>query len=83
MLMAMKTTTLSLEDDLVQAVERKARQTGQTPDQVVNRALREALLERKTWEAPEFRWVVVKGESPPDIDISDRNALFERMEDRS
>ncbi len=79
----MKTTTLSLEDDLVQAVETKAQQTGQTPDQVINHVLREALLETRTAETPAFRWVVVKGESPPDVDISDRNALFERMEGRS
>ena len=76
----MKTTTLTLEDDLVQAVESKAQETGQTTDQVINRALREALLETK---ARAFHWVVVKGESPPDVDVNDRNALFERMEGRS
>ena len=79
----MKTTTLSLEDDLVQAVETKAQQTGQTADQVINRALREVLLKPENAEAPAFRWVVVKGEAPPDVDVSDRNALFERMEGRS
>ena len=79
----MKTTTLTLEDDLAQAVESKAQETGQTPDQVINRTLREVLLKPEPAETPAFRWVVVKGESPPDVDISDRNALFERVEGRS
>ncbi|HEX9945502.1 MAG TPA: ribbon-helix-helix protein, CopG family [Thermoanaerobaculia bacterium] len=43
----MKTTTLSLDDDLIHAVESKARHTGQTPDQAIERVLREALLEKK------------------------------------
>src|SRR6185295_6944587 len=55
----MKTMTLSLSDDLMQAVENEARKTGQTPGQVINRVLREAFLEK-----PErvFRWVIVAGE---------------------
>jgi predicted transcriptional regulator len=51
----MKTTTLSLDDDLIQAVENQARHTGQTPDQVIEHVLREALLEKSPGKSYKLR----------------------------
>jgi len=47
----MKTVTISLDDDLHQAIESEARKAGQTPEQVIERILREALLGQKA-ESP-------------------------------
>jgi predicted kinase len=79
----MKTTTLSLDDDLIQAVESQARHTRQTPDQVIERVLREALLEKSPRKPYKLRWVTVEGRLQPGVDLDDRNSLIERMEGRS
>jgi len=75
----MKTTTLSLSDDLMQAIENEARQAGQTPAAVIERVLREALLEKPK---PAFKWVTVAGELQPGVDVDNRDSLFEVMEGR-
>jgi hypothetical protein len=67
----------------LQAVENEARQLGQSPDQVINCILHEALGEKNAEGAFKFRWVTVKGEALPDVDLDDRDALYERMEGRS
>jgi ribbon-helix-helix CopG family protein len=71
--------TVALSDDLMQAIEKEARQSGQTPDQVIERVLRAALLEK-----PElaFKWVTVAGELQPGVDLDSRDALYELMEGR-
>ena len=80
----MKSTTLHLNDDLARAVEEQARRSGKTLSEVIEGTLREIFLEKKPANTNyELRWVTVKGESQPDVDISDRNALFESMEGRS
>jgi len=80
----MRTTTLHLSDDLARAVEEQARRNGKTLTEVIEGTLREAFLEKRPANANyEFRWVTVKGESQPEVDINDRNALFEAMEGRS
>lgn len=77
----MKTVILFLDDDLDQAVESEARNAGQSPGQVIERVLRAALLKH---EKPfKFRWVTVKGELQPGVDLDDRKSLIERMEGRS
>ena len=79
----MKTTTLSLDDDLIQAVESRARRTGRTPDQVIEHVLREALLEKSPGKSYKLRWVTVEGHPQPGVDLDDRSALLDRMEGRS
>ena len=79
----MRTTTLHLNDDLARAVEEQARRSGKTFSEVVEGTLQEIFLDKKPANANyQLRWVTVKGESQPDVDISDRNALFESMEER-
>jgi hypothetical protein len=79
----MKTTTLSLDDDLIQAVESQARHTGQTPDQVIEHVLREALLTKSPGKPYKLRWVTLEGHSQPGVDLDDRSALLDRMEGRT
>jgi hypothetical protein len=79
----MKTTTLSLDDDLIQAIESEARRTGRAPHQVIERILREALLEKAPAEPYKLRWVTVEGHLQPGVDLDDRSSLIDRMEDRS
>jgi hypothetical protein len=79
----MRTTTLHLDDDLARAVEAQARRSGRTLDEVIQKVLKEVFLVRKS-EAPyKLRWFTVQGESPPAVDISDRDALIDHMEGRS
>jgi len=79
----MKTTTLTLDDDLIQAIESEARHTGRAPGQVIERVLREALLERAPAKPYKLRWVTVEGPLQPGVDLDDRSSLLDRMEDRS
>lgn len=70
--------TLSLGDDLTQVIEAEARQSGQTPDQVIERVLRQAFLETEM----AFKWVTVAGEFQPGVDLDSRDSLYELMEGR-
>ena len=79
----MKTTTLSLDDDLIQAVESEAQRTGRAPDQVIKRVLREALLEKKPGKPYKLSWVTVEGPLQPGADLDARSSLIDRMEDCS
>jgi hypothetical protein len=79
----MKAITLSLGDDLIQAVESQARHTGRTPDQVIEHVLREALLEKSPKKPYKLRWVTVEGHPQPGMDLDDRSALLDRMEGRA
>jgi len=71
--------TLAFSDDLTQAIEVEARQSGQTPNQVIERVLCEALLEKPK---AAFKWVTVAGELQPGVDLDSRDSLFEIMEGR-
>ena len=79
----MKTTTLSLDDDLLQAVESEAQRTGRAPDQVIKHVLREALLEKKPTKPYKLPWVTVEGPLQPGVDLDDRSSLIDLMEGRS
>jgi hypothetical protein len=79
----MKTIILSLDEALIQAVENQARHTGQTPDNVIQHVLREALLTKSTGKPYKLRWVTVEGHSQPGVDLDDRGALLDRMEGRT
>lgn len=81
----MRSTTLHLNDDLARAVEEQARRSGKTFSEMIEGTLREVFLEKKPANANAYqlRWVTVRGEASPGVDISDRNALFEAMEGHS
>ncbi|MFO1431368.1 MAG: ribbon-helix-helix protein, CopG family [Candidatus Competibacteraceae bacterium] len=74
-------TTLNLDDDLMCAVEQRANETGQSVSAMIEAALRAMLSQEDRQEhAQRMRWVTVSGGVQPGVDLNDRNALLERME---
>lgn len=76
-------TTLYLDDRLMREVKQRAAATGRTMSSMIETALRNLLRQERKPPKPyrlEFRHV--KGDRPPDIDIADRDQLYERMEGR-
>jgi hypothetical protein len=52
--------------------------------EIVEQALRDYLHRDTEQDQPfDFRWVTVKGRALPGVDITDRDTLYERMEERS
>jgi hypothetical protein len=83
MLICMR-TTLNLDDELMRAVKRRAAEIGSTMTEIFEQALREHLRGNTERDQPfVFHWVTVKGRALPGVDITDRDALYEQMEDRS
>jgi plasmid stability protein len=82
MLICMR-TTLNLDDSLIRAVKQRAARTGQTMTEILELAVRE-MLDRESKPAPSYRlrWVAVRGAAPPNLDLTDRDALLDRMEGR-
>ncbi len=77
-------TTLNLDDDLMRAVKQLAARSGRTLTSVVESALRELLHREKEPARPyRFEWVVVEGGAQAGVDLTDRDALIDRMEGRS
>jgi hypothetical protein len=76
-------TTLDIEDAILERARRRAATERTTLTAVVERALRQFLSRRPESGAPlSERWVVVKGDRPPDVDIADRDRLLDAMDDR-
>ena len=74
-------TTLNLDDDLMCAVEQRANETGQSIPAMIEAALRAMLSqEDRHKHAHRMQWVTVSGGVQPGLDLNDRDALLERME---
>jgi len=83
MLICMR-TTLNLDDELMRAVKQRAAEVGSTMTQVIEEALRDHLSRDRQRDQPfDFHWVTVKGRALPGVDVTDRDALYERMEQGS
>lgn len=76
-------TTLDLDDTVLKAAKRRAVETRRTLTAVVEEALRE-LLRREvgSGEGFELRWKPVRGGAQAGVDLTDRDALLDRMEGR-
>ena len=71
-------TTLNLNDQILLQAKGRAVQEGVTLTKFVEDALREKLLtERRGNRAFKLRLRTVHGDRPPNVDISDREALYE------
>jgi hypothetical protein len=72
-------TTLDLPDDLFVAAKQRAAAERTTLRAIVERGLRAQLghAPRKAARAVKIRWVTVKGGLPPDMDLSDREAMHD------
>jgi hypothetical protein len=75
-------TTLNLDDRLLRDAKKLAAETGRTLTSVVEAALRDALAAARRPPPRSLDIPVVTGRRLPDVDPSDRVALYERMADR-
>lgn len=76
-------TTLDLDDALLRAVKARAAETGRTMTSLIEEALREHLARTGVGAAPSpLRWVVVDGGPLPGVELADRDALLDLMEER-
>jgi hypothetical protein len=75
-------TTLTLDDDVLKAAKRRAREQDRPLKDVVNEALRQglALGAARVRPAYEFRLKIVDGRLLPGVDLTDRDKLFDLME---
>ena len=82
MLICMR-TTLDLEDAVIERARRRAVKEGTTLTDIVERALRLFLMRRADTPAPlAARWVVVRGEREPSVDIADRDRVHDLFGER-
>ncbi len=71
-------TTLNLNDRVLQLAKRRAARDGITLTRFVEDALRARLEEaRGRARAFRLRLETVTGDAPPNVDIDDRNALYD------
>jgi len=76
-------TTLEIDDRLLERAKRHASAHGTTLRAVVEEALRARLAPRPEAGARyRFTPPTVRGSRPPAIDIADRNALYDLLDDR-
>jgi len=75
-------TTLNLNDSLVREAKRRAAREGRTLTALLEEALRVFLSRGRPPRTYRLHWPVRRGEAPPAVDISDRDALLEAMEER-
>jgi len=75
-------TTLTLDDDVLKAAKRRAREQDRPLKDVINEALRQGLAMSDARQPPAytFRLKTVDGRLLPGVDLTDRDKLFELME---
>ena len=74
-------TTLTLDDDVLKAARRRAREQDRPLKDVINEALRHGLALAKTRSpAYRFRLKVVDGRPLSGVDLADRDKLFDLMD---
>lgn len=81
MFLCMKRTTLTIDDQLLRALKRKAAEEGRTLQAVTNDLLRRAMAanSRQTYELRLKGW---KASELPGVDLLDRDALFDLLDGR-
>ena len=74
-------TTLNLDQRLMREAKRLAAERGMTLTSVIEEALRDALEERRVVPPVTFDMPVVTGQTGSAVDVADRDALYDRMDD--
>ncbi len=65
-------------------VKQRAADTQQTITQIIEQALRESLIRREcSPSAYKLKWRTCAGRLQPGVDLSDRDSLIDRMEERT
>jgi hypothetical protein len=76
-------TTLNIDDNLMRSVKKHAAETDRTISAVIETALRHLLeLERRTDRPYRLDWKIVPGGLQAGVDLTDRDALIDHMENR-
>ena len=76
-------TTLEIDDRLLERAKRHAATRRMTLRALVEEALRARLAPRPAAPAGyRFAPPTVRGSSPPAVDVADRNALYDLLDDR-
>jgi hypothetical protein len=80
--MMLMRTTLTLDDDVLKAARRRAREQDRPLKEVINEALRQglALGARRPEPSYTFRLKTIEGRLLPGVDLADRDKLFELMD---
>lgn len=73
-------TTLNLNDQVLQQAKGRAAQDGVTLTKFVEDALRAKLMSKATGPRFKLQLKTVTGSRPPNVDISDREALYDVMD---
>lgn len=81
MLICMR-TTLNIDDSLMKKVRKLAAERGQTLTELIEGALWKAVQAPSEPGEYKLEWVTVKGKTLPGVDLTDRDLLYERMEER-
>lgn len=76
-------TTLDINSTLMRAARQRAAAEGRTLTSLIEEALRLLLGQRKQQVAYRLRWVTKRGAALPEVDVADRDLLYERMEGRA
>jgi predicted transcriptional regulator len=80
--MLLMRTTLTLDDDVLKAAKRRAREQDRPLKDVINEALRQGLemSEAREVSTYRFRLRTVDGRLLPGVDLADRDKLFDLMD---
>jgi hypothetical protein len=70
-------TTLNLDDRVLKNAKEQAARDGITLTAFVEQALKASLLQETEKVSYRFRPKVVKGSRPPNVDVSERDALYD------
>ncbi len=73
-------TTLNLNDHILRRAKMRAARDGITLTRFVEDALRASLTDPETDQAFKLELNVVCGHAPPNVDISDRDALYDVLD---
>jgi hypothetical protein len=70
-------TTLNLDDQVIKNAKERAARDGITLTALVEDAIKAKLLQEPQKKNYHFKPKIVTGTKPPNVDISERNALYE------
>ena len=74
-------TTLNIDDELMRTVKKHAAETDRTISAIIETALRILIeQERRTDQPYRLNWNTVRGKLQAGVDLTDRDALIDRME---
>lgn len=74
-------TTLEFDDRLIREAKKRAAADGESLTQLIQRAIREYLHRKPSGGPFTLQLLTKKGRTLPGVDLDDRDALYERMDE--